>query len=112
MKLFRYTSGHDDKFAPAVDEKDAYERRAEVDPTFHFLPVQIEELTVEGYEITLTPLPDNGAEAGKVVEYREDQSHIVAMNRDQLKKFLSDKEIEFTPQWGENKLRELALQHS
>jgi len=51
MKLFKYICGIDEKFGPANDEKDAYDRRLEIDPTFHFLPVRIEEVTLDGYEV-------------------------------------------------------------
>lgn len=60
MKLYRYISGMDEKYGPAEDEQDAYERRLDVDPTFHFLPVRIEEVTVDGFEITVTPLETEG----------------------------------------------------
>lgn len=54
MKLYKYISGHDEKYGAAKDEKDAYERRTEVDPTFHFMDVRIEEVEVPGYDITVT----------------------------------------------------------
>lgn len=95
MKLFRYISGVDEKYGVAEDAQDAYNKRTNIDHTFHFLPVRIEEVTVEGYEITATPTK-------KQVSFDD-------MDRDQLKQWLKDKNIEFTPQWGEDKLRELAL---
>jgi hypothetical protein len=56
MKLYRYTCGDHEKYGVAPDEQEAYERREEVDATFHYLPVTIEEVTVEGYELILKPL--------------------------------------------------------
>jgi hypothetical protein len=53
MKLYKYICGIDEKYGAATDEKDAYERRLEVDPTFHFLPVRIEEVTIDGYEVVV-----------------------------------------------------------
>lgn len=97
MKLFRYISGVDERYGAAEDEKDAYDRRREVDHTFHFLPVRIEEVTLEGYEITLKPIKQS-----KPPNFEK-------MDRDALKAWLKDNNIEFTPQWGEEKLRELAL---
>lgn len=58
MKLYRLTMGITEYFAAAENEEDMYERREEVDPTFSYLPVQIEELKIDGYEITVTPLED------------------------------------------------------
>lgn len=55
MKLYRYISGMDEKYAAAESPEDAYDRREEVDPTYHFTPVRIEEVTLEGYTITVTP---------------------------------------------------------
>lgn len=95
MKLYQYTCGDFERYGVAADEDDAYEHRAKVDPTFHYLPVIIEEVRVEGYEITVKPAVTD----------------IPSMNREQLKQFLKDRNIEFTPQWGEDKLREVALQH-
>lgn len=58
MKLYRYTCGDHDKLGVAEDEQDAYERRAEVEPAFHYLPVVVEELKVEGYEIIVKSLDE------------------------------------------------------
>lgn len=93
MKLFKYICGRDEKFGAAKDETDAFDKRVEVDATFAWLPVEIEEVKVDGYTITLTPI------AGDVN----------AMDRDQLKAYLDSKGIEYTPQLGEDKLRKLAL---
>lgn len=56
MKLYRYVCGDHDKLGVAEDEQDAYERRAEVDPAFHYLPVVIDEMKVDGYEISVKSL--------------------------------------------------------
>lgn len=61
MKLYRYICGDYDKFGVANDDQDAYDRRAEVHPTFHYIPVKITEVEVDGYEITLKPLDENTA---------------------------------------------------
>jgi hypothetical protein len=53
MKLFRLTLGSTEKFGVAKNEKEMYKERAEIDPTFEYTPVVIEEVEVDGYEITL-----------------------------------------------------------
>ncbi|MGX5634367.1 hypothetical protein [Bacillus thuringiensis] len=50
-KVFRLTLGSIDRFAVAEDYEEMYEKRAEIDPTFAYTPVEIKELYVEGYEI-------------------------------------------------------------
>jgi len=69
MKLFRFTVGYDEKFYPFENEREAYERRAEVDPTFTWLPVQIQEISIPGY--TIMVVPENAtteAETSELVE--------------------------------------------
>ncbi|MUT66019.1 hypothetical protein [Paenibacillus sp. NEAU-GSW1] len=56
MRLYRYTIGHTELYSAADNDEEAYERRTEVDPTFGWTPVVIEEVKLEGYEITVTPL--------------------------------------------------------
>lgn len=93
MKLYQYTCGDYQKYGVGADEDDAYNRRSEVDQTFHYLPVTIEEVTVDGYEITVKA-------ASGVPEERE-----------ALKAWLNERGVQFTAQSGTDKLRELALQH-
>lgn len=93
MKLYQYTCGDYEKYGVGKDETDAYERRASVDPTFHYLPVTIIELHVEGYEITVKPVS------------------VVPEDRESLKAWLTERNIPFTAQSGTDKLKELALQH-
>ncbi|MGQ0452052.1 hypothetical protein ACT4UM_01565, partial [Bacillus sp. SS-TM] len=50
-KVFRLTLGSIDKFAVAEDREEMYEKRAEIDPTFAYTPVEIQPLHVDGYEI-------------------------------------------------------------
>lgn len=67
MKLFNIgLPGQTQTLFVAKDKKDAYERRTEVDHTFDFLPVEIEEVTVEGYDIRL--YKDRDEEEQEVVE--------------------------------------------
>jgi hypothetical protein len=125
MKLFKYQMGSDEKLGVAADEKDAYENREKVGHTFRFLPVKITEVTLPGYDITLTPHEEEveeGPEADAVEalespdsddneEEPEEPSLIENMNIDQLKAFLDDKEIKYHHNTGEDKLRELALEN-
>ena len=55
MKLFKYTSGLDEKYGVAENEQDAYDRRAEVDPTFDFIGCNVDEVVVPGYSIIVEP---------------------------------------------------------
>lgn len=104
MRLYRYTLGGLDKFGVAADETDAYNQRATIDPTFDYLPVMIEEVQVEGYEITVVPF--------ELKQGVKEPNHSVhGMNRDELKAWLTEHGITYTAQWGEDRLRELALQH-
>lgn len=56
MKLYKYTFGEWESYGPAMDDADAYERRTAIDPQFHYVPVTIEEVKLEGYEITVSPI--------------------------------------------------------
>lgn len=99
MKLFLFEFAHDRKYGAFASEEEAYEQRATVDSMYEWTPVEITEVTVEGYELTLTPV------------HTEDKP-VLDMSRDELKKHLKANNIQFTAQWGEDKLRELALQHA
>jgi hypothetical protein len=61
-KLYRYTLGNIDRFGVADDADEAHAKRSEVDHTFEFLPVLIEEVQLEGYTINVTK-DDQEAEA-------------------------------------------------
>ena len=95
MKLFKYICGADERYGIAADEQDAYAKRAKIDPTFHFLNVRIEEVSVPGYKITITP--DNSI-----------KDEFDDMDKAALRAWLDSRNIEYTPQLGESKLREVA----
>jgi protein tyrosine phosphatase (PTP) superfamily phosphohydrolase (DUF442 family) len=61
MKLYKYIFGDFEKYGPAIDEADAHERKVDVDPQFHYVPVIVEEVTVEGYEISVKAIDDTEA---------------------------------------------------
>lgn len=95
MRLYKYTCGVDDRIGVAMDADDAYARRAEVDPTFAYVDVQITELTIPGYEITIAPIgPSLDAFDG--------------MERAELRAWLDSHNVQYVPQWGEQRLRETA----
>lgn len=50
--------GAEEKMIVAEHAEEAFERRAEVDPAYDFLPVQVTELEIEGYTIHVTPLKE------------------------------------------------------
>lgn len=53
MKIYEYSLGAERHLAVAQNDDDAYERRAEVNEVFAFTPVQISEVQLPGYDITL-----------------------------------------------------------
>lgn len=55
MKLFLYEFAHDRKYGAFNDKDEAYEKRGEVDPNYHWMPVEITEVVVEGFDIAITP---------------------------------------------------------
>lgn len=91
MKLFRYICGADERYAPAKDKDAAYDQREQVDPTYRFLAVRIEEVTIPGYTITVTP---------------SQSDDIDAWDKQKCKEYLDSKKVEYVPQWGVEKLRE------
>jgi hypothetical protein len=96
MKLYQLTVGNTQKYGVAHNAEEMQQKLGEVDYTFAYLPVQIEEVTVDGYEIVV-----KGGTMPNLANY----------DRDQLKTWLEDNGIEYTPQWGEARLREHALAH-
>ncbi|WP_042165537.1 hypothetical protein [Paenibacillus gorillae] len=129
MKLFKYTCGFDERYGAAEDAQDAYERRAEIDPTYDFVAVKIAEVEVPGYEITLTPVVDERPleeaveeqtgqneelvqQEGDTVPPQEPQEpagdQFEAMERTELVEWLKANEVQYVPQWGDTKLREAA----
>lgn len=73
MKLFLYEFAHDRKYGAFNDKDEAYDKRGEVDPNYHWMPVEISEVVVEGYDIAIAPI--GGEEEAPTVpakrEYRK-----------------------------------------
>lgn len=63
MKLYKLEIGNTTAYAAAESLEDMQDRKADVDAQFAFLPVQIEELVLEGYEIVVTPSDGDGTSA-------------------------------------------------
>lgn len=71
MKLFKLEIGNTLEYAAAESLEDMEERKADIDPQFAFLPVVITEVTIPGYEITVTSLDDDKPK-NKVVRQRKE----------------------------------------
>lgn len=59
MKLFKLEIGNTVEYAAADSLEEMTERKADIDPQFAFLPVLIEEITIPGYEITVTEIEED-----------------------------------------------------
>jgi hypothetical protein len=103
MKLYRYTFGEWINYGPAKDDADAFERRIAIDPQFHYVPVTIEEVKLEGYEIIVS--------RHSVGDPNILKDYLATTDKTELKAYLKSNDIDFVPQWSEERLRELALQH-
>ena len=57
QKVFRLTLGSIDRFAVAESIEDMHDRRAEIEPTFAYTPVEIQELHIPGYVIEAHAIP-------------------------------------------------------
>lgn len=54
LKIFILSlPGAEEKLLVAKNEQEAHDRRAEVDPAYEYLPVQVKELVLPGYDITV-----------------------------------------------------------
>lgn len=66
MKIFTFKMSDTKHTAVYKDAEEAYEKRAEIDQTFAYLPVEITEFTIDGFDITVTPTaPAAPAKKGK-----------------------------------------------
>lgn len=75
LKLFKFRQGHNETLYPFKNAEEAYEKRAEVDPTYHFAHVDIEELVIPGFEVEAyeTKLDIPFADIGYVIEIEDVQ---------------------------------------
>lgn len=95
MNVYELSLGFTKHFVAARDDEHAYEQGTDAErfPDIHYLPFIITQVTIPGFTITASA----------------DNKPIEQMDKGELKQYLKAKGIEFTPQWGEDKLRELAL---
>lgn len=105
MNIYLLESGSVSRYIVAESEEHAREIGSDPKqhPDLHFRPFKVKLVEVEGYTISVTKAAQKSRQKAK------DPSEL---DRDGLKEWLTNKGIEFTPQWGEQKLRELALQHA
>jgi hypothetical protein len=47
--------GPENKFLVADNQEEAFKRRGEVDPAYEYLPVNVSELEIEGFDIYVNP---------------------------------------------------------
>lgn len=59
MKLFKLEIGNTVEYAAADSLEDMNERKADIDPQFAFLPVQITEVVIPGCEIVVTEIEED-----------------------------------------------------
>lgn len=102
-KVFRLTLGSIDKFAVAEDREEMYEKRAEIDPTFAYTPVEIQPLHVYGYEIEAHEI--------KKEEPKQLDSFIEGATKAELTEHLEEKGIEVKNKATLKELKELAYQN-
>lgn len=100
MNVYELSLGYAKHFVAAVDEDHAYKQGTdpELFPDIYFLPFTVTQVVVTGHVVTATP----EVQAAKSIE---------DMDRSEMKEWLKVRGIEFTPQWGDDKLREAVQQH-
>lgn len=101
MKVFELAIGTTRRYVAAENEAAAQRsgENAELNPDICYLPFSVTEVTVPGYEITVYPEGTalNALSGSNIPEDREE-----------LKDWLTERGIEFTANWGDKRLRELA----
>lgn len=100
MHIFELEAGSIRRFVVAEDEDNARSIGSDPakHPDLHFRPFVVRKVELQGYTITVTP---DGHE-----------TPFDGWDKPKLREWLDDNGIQYTPQWGEAKLRELALQHA
>lgn len=103
MNIYELEAGGIRKFIVAKDEEDARKQGSDPNehPDLHFRAFTVTLVQVEGYTIKVHQNAAKKANKAKVEK----------MDREQLKEWLTENNVDFTPQLGEAKLRELALAH-
>jgi hypothetical protein len=57
-----------EKMLVADNKEEAFERRGEVDPAYEYLPVEVKELEIEGFDIHAKPKKEEKQEAADQAE--------------------------------------------
>lgn len=63
MKLYTLSLGEVTEYGAADTEEEMREAAGDIDARFAYLPVVIKEVTVDGYEINLTPVGEDKPKA-------------------------------------------------
>ncbi|MED2777619.1 hypothetical protein P4278_26305 [Bacillus thuringiensis] len=91
-KVFRLTLGSIDRFAVAESIEDMHDRRAEIEPTFAYTPVEIQELHIPGYVIEAHAIPKE--ETKPVETIVKDENWIQNATKAELKEHLEAQSVE------------------
>lgn len=124
MQIFElnFSDGFIKKLIVANDAEEA--KKIGEDPYKHpdlcFRPFQVIPIEVEGFEIILKPIEEALDEQNNVQDNQlpqvpaqnNQESPFDSMTKSELKEWLDERNIEYVPQWGEKRLRELVEQHS
>lgn len=96
MKIFKFKSGDFEQYGVYRDLQEAYDRRTEIEQSYDFLPVTIEEFTIPYYNITLSATED--------LPFVPDEA-------EEIREALRAAGVQFHSQLGLKRLRELADEH-
>ncbi|MEI4618325.1 hypothetical protein [Bacillus cereus] len=91
-RVFHVTLGSIEKFAVAESIEDMYEKRAEIDPTFAYTPVEIQELHIPGYVIEAHEIPKE--EPKPVETIVKDENWMENATKAELKEHLEEQGVE------------------
>ncbi|MGQ3740855.1 hypothetical protein, partial [Bacillus sp. Fil] len=74
-RVFHLRLGSMEIFAVADDYEEMYEKRAEIDPTFAYTPVEIKELQISGYEVEAHKVSIEEPKQQELLEVKEAPEH-------------------------------------
>ena len=103
-KVFRLTLGSIDRFAVAESIEDMHKKRAEIDPTFAYTPVEIQELHIPSYVIEAHAIPKEETKPVK------DENWIENATKAELKEHLEKQGMEIKSKTTLSELQELAAE--
>ncbi|MGX5634364.1 hypothetical protein [Bacillus thuringiensis] len=105
-RVFHLTLGSIEKFAVAESIEDMHDRRAEIEPTFAYTPVEIQELHIPGYVIEAHAIPKE--EPKPVETILKDENWIENATKAELKEYLEEQGVEVKSKATLLELQELA----